>query len=117
MAANKSKREDQAASMPGPRPGGAFAAVKPKNFKKAMAGLLRYIGEFRAGALVGVLLAAASSVLMLLGPAFSTDRITNAVAVPLMQDPRGTVDFELITRTGFLLIGLYLAAFALSAVT
>lgn len=91
------------------RHGGRFSTSpvsKPKNFKKTLARLLKYLGEYKISILIVLIFAVASTVLSILGPMMlgkATDNLLEGVSV----SGGSGVDFSAIGRILSVLVFMY----------
>lgn len=96
----------------GPMAGGPMGGVaeKPKNFKKSMKELLRYMGKYKIRIILVILFAVCSTVFNILGPKI-LGNATTILAEGLMSAFTGTgsgIDFAGIGNIMLWLIGLYI---------
>lgn len=99
----------------GPR--GMMPGEKAKDFKGTMRKLFKYLGRFLPAIVVGLLFAAASTVLMINGPkilANATDELFNGLIAQLTGT--GGIDFGRLARILLFLGGVYLCSAALSGI-
>ncbi|MDX9808400.1 MAG: ABC transporter ATP-binding protein [Acholeplasma sp.] len=98
----------------GPGGMGRFMGQKPKNFKQAMKKLIVHLKPFYRPILISLILAAASTVFNIFGPRLIGDMI-NAVSDGVSMGGPGSfivdINFELVNRLGFILIGLYVTSY------
>ncbi len=104
--------------MPGPGgPHGMMPGEKAKNFKGTISKLLKYLGRFRIAIFTSLLLAAASTVFLVVGPKISgqaTTELANGIMAQLTGT--GSIDFDAIGKILISLAGLYLLSTALAGV-
>lgn len=84
------------------------AGEKPKNFKKSMGSLIKYIGGYKFAVLAVMLFAVGSTVFNIAGPkvlAKATDELFAGLVAKI--GGTGGIDFDKIARILLLLIGLY----------
>jgi len=113
MAENKNNRPG--AGGPPPRgpggPGGrgpGRVVEKPKNFKKSLKRLIRYITAYRAQLLVVAVLTVCSTVFSVQGPKILGDATTEVYAGVMRRAAgQGGVDFEALGRIILMLVALY----------
>ncbi len=98
---------------PPPGPPEMGSVEKPKNFRKSLGQLFRYLGAYRIALAVVLIFAAGSTVFQVAGPKVMA-RATNSLADGLMRKIAGTggIDFTYIRNILLLTLALY----ALSAV-
>lgn len=112
MQASKSKQTNQMGHGPGNM--SRFMGQKPKNFKQSMKKLIRHLKPFHKPILIALILAAASTIFNIFGPRLIGDMI-NAVSDGISAiGPNQfdvNIDFNLINRLGFILIGLYVTSY------
>ena len=112
-------------TAPGPRgpmgsghgPRGMMPGEKAKDFKGTMRKLFKYLGRFLPAIVVGLLFAAASTVLMINGPkilANATDELFNGLIAQLTGT--GGIDFGRLARILLFLGGVYLCSAVLSGI-
>ncbi len=97
----------------GPR--GMMPGEKAKNFKGTIRKLLNYLGRFRIAIVLSLILAAASTVFLVVGPKISgqaTTELANGIIAQLTGT--GSIDFDAIGKILLTLTGLYLLSTALS---
>lgn len=102
----------------GPRGIGPMAvAEKPKNFKRAMSRLIKYMGRYKYGILAVIALAAFSTLFSVIGPKVM-GKATTELASGLMRKVRGTggIDFDKIARILLTTLAIYLVSSAFSFV-
>lgn len=102
----------------GPRGIGPMAvAEKPKNFKRAMSRLIKYIGRYKYGILAVIALAAFSTLFSVIGPKVM-GKATTELASGLMRKVQGTggIDFDKIARILLTTLAIYLVSSAFSFV-
>jgi ATP-binding cassette subfamily B protein len=88
---------------------------KPRDFRKTMGKLLRYLGEFRWSIVVVVILAVGSNLFAVLGPKVlggATTRLFEGVMARVAGT--GSIDFGAISRILLTTLGLYLVSAAFS---
>lgn len=93
----------------GPAGGGPMApGEKPKNFKKSMGKLLKYMGKYKVALVFVVLFAIASTCFSIIGPKIM-GKITTKIAEGLQAKIMGTggMDFDAIFRIVMILVALY----------
>ncbi|NLB28773.1 MAG: ABC transporter ATP-binding protein [Clostridiales bacterium] len=112
----------------GPRGGpGVHAGEKPKDFKKGIARLFKFLTPFKWHFLIVILCCACATVLTMIAPKILSG-VTNSIAASVMERSSGgagAFNFGYIYRTLGLLLGLYLMSalfsftqgFAMSGVT
>lgn len=100
MAENKRHR--------GPGGGPMAPGEKPKNFRKTMGKLLKYMGRYKIALVFVVLFAMASTCFSIIGPKVM-GKITTKIAEGLQAKIMGTggMDFDAIFRIVIILVGLY----------
>lgn len=112
MQASKTKQTNQMGHGPGNM--SRFMGQKPKNFKQSMKKLIRHLKPFHKPILIALILAAASTIFNIFGPRLIGDMI-NAVSDGISAiGPNQfdvNIDFNLINRLGFILIGLYVTSY------
>jgi len=84
------------------------AGEKPKNFKKSMGSLIKYIGGYKFAVLAVMLFAVGSTVFNIAGPkvlAKATDELFAGLVAKI--GGTGGIDFDKIARILLMLIGLY----------
>ena len=86
----------------GPGGGGRMGGEKAKNFSKAIQDLMGYCRKFLPAIVVAVVLAAAGSILNLIGPGKVAD-MTNLITQGMM----GSIDVEAVVEIAGLLVCLY----------
>lgn len=89
--------------------GGPMApGEKPKNFRKTMGKLLKYMGRYKIALVFVVLFAMASTCFSIIGPKVM-GKITTKIAEGLQAKIMGTggMDFDAIFRIVIILVGLY----------
>ena len=91
---------------PGRRRGPKIGDTNVKNFRKAWADLLSYMGRFRKWFLLALVLAFASTIISLIGPDLLSD-ITNLIEDGIRTR---TMDMDAIFRIGYILAALYIAS-------
>ena len=95
----------------GPRGGpGVHAGEKPKDFKKGITRLFRFLTPFKWRFVIVLICSAAATVLTMVSPKILSG-ITNSIATSIMERASGGVgafDFTYIYRTLGMLFGLYL---------
>ena len=112
-------------TAPGPRgpmggghgPRGMMPGEKAKDFKGTMRKLFKYLGRFLPAIVVGLLFAAASTVLMINGPkilANATDELFNGLIAQLTGT--GGIDFGRLACILLFLGGVYLCSAVLSGI-
>lgn len=102
----------------GPRGIGPMAvAEKPKNFKRAMSRLIKYMGRYKYGMLAVIALAAFSTLFSVIGPKVM-GKATTELASGLMRKVQGTggIDFDKIARILLTTLAIYLVSSAFSFV-
>lgn len=102
----------------GPRGIGPMAvAEKPKNFKRAMSRLIKYMGRYKYGILAVIALAAFSTLFSVIGPKVM-GKATTELASGLMRKVQGTggIDFDKIARILLTTLAIYLVSSAFSFV-
>lgn len=113
---NKPQNIRRAGGPPGP--GGGRVPEKSKNFKKSLMKLARYCKSFLPAIIIALVLAAAGTVLQVLGPdrlRAMTEEIGNGVprlvdGVPVI----GTIDLSVIFNLGITLVVFYAGGMLLS---
>ncbi|MDD5922041.1 MAG: ABC transporter ATP-binding protein [Eubacteriales bacterium] len=120
--AENNMREQSAARRPHTPPrrgphGGMGPVEKPKNFKKSMGQLIRYIGKYKPAVIVVMIFAAASTVFNVMGPKIM-GHATTELANGLMRKILGTggIDFGKIGRILLFTLALYLVASAFNLI-
>lgn len=102
----------------GPRGIGPMAvAEKPKNLKRAMSRLIKYMGRYKYGILAVIALAAFSTLFSVIGPKVM-GKATTELASGLMRKVQGTggIDFDKIARILLTTLAIYLVSSAFSFV-
>ena len=115
MSAHNKTAHGPAGGGHGPR--GMMPGEKAKDFKGTMYRLFKYLGRFLPAIVVGLLFAAASTVLMINGPkilANATDELFNGLIAQLTGT--GGIDFGRLARILLFLGGVYLCSAALSGI-
>lgn len=81
---------------------------KPKNFRKAISDIFRYIGKYKIAILIALIFAAAATVFEVFGPKVM-GKATTELAEGLMRKIEGTggIDFDAIRRILIITISLY----------
>ena len=100
----------------GRSPGGRFAGEKPKNFKKTISTLLRYMGNYKFAVLVVMVFAAGATVFNVIGPKILGNATTELFGGLMAKlTGKGSIDFGRIGRILAGLMGIYAlsAAFAI----
>ncbi len=97
---------------PGRRRGPPIGDTNVKNFRKAWADLLNYMGRFRKWFLLALVLAFASTVISLVGPDLLSD-MTDLIEDGIYQQD---MDMDAIFRIGILLATLYVVGAAMMMV-
>lgn len=103
------RREEEAAKRrSGGRRHGRMVGEKPKNFKKALGQIFRYIGHYRIAILIVMVFAVAATVFQVVGPKVM-GRATTELAEGLMRKISGTggIDFDAIARILLITLSLY----------
>ena len=98
------------------RPGGRFTGEKPKNFKKTISALLRYMGNYKFAVLVVMVFAAGATVFNVIGPKILGNATTELFGGLMAKlTGKGSIDFGRIGRILAGLMGIYAlsAAFAI----
>ena len=98
------------------RPGGRFTGEKPKNFKKTISALLRYMGNYKFAVLVVMVFAAGATVFNVIGPKILGNATTELFGGLMAKlTGKGSIDFGRIGRILTGLMGIYAlsAAFAI----
>ena len=92
-------------------------AEKPKNFKRAMSRLIKYMGRYKYGILAVIALAAFSTLFSVIGPKVM-GKATTELASGLMRKVQGTggIDFDKIARILLTTLAIYLVSSAFSFV-
>ncbi|NPE07948.1 MAG: ABC transporter ATP-binding protein [Asgard group archaeon] len=108
-------RRRQSSRRGGPMGGMMRGGEKAKDFKGAMAILLRYIGRYKVIIIVAILIAAASTAATIVGPKI-LGRATTELFEGLMARIQGTgeVDFNYIGRIILIVLSLYVGSSILS---
>jgi ATP-binding cassette, subfamily B, multidrug efflux pump len=103
----------------GPRPGGPVAGMlkgdRARDFKGTMVKLFKYLGRYRLPMLIVMLVAAASTVFVIVGPkvmAGATDTLFNGVLAKIAGT--GSIDFNAIGVILLKVAGLYVLSAILS---
>ena len=115
MSAHNKTAHGPAGGGHGPR--GMMPGEKAKDFKGTMYRLFKYLGRFLPAIVVGLLFAAASTVLMINGPkilANATDELFNGLIAQLTGT--GGIDFGRLARILLFLGGVYLCSAVLSGI-
>ena len=101
----------------GPGGRGLAPGEKPKNFRRAIGNLTRYMNRYKILIVVVIIAAAASTVFQVVGPKIM-GHATTELAEGLMRKIGGTggIDFETILRILVMTLTLYLISAALSFV-
>ncbi len=101
----------------GPGGRGLAPGEKPKNFRRAIGNLTRYMNRYKILIVVVIMAAAASTVFQVVGPKIM-GHATTELAEGLMRKIGGTggIDFETILRILVMTLTLYLISAALSFV-
>ena len=97
-------------------PGGRFTGEKPKNFKKTISALLRYMGNYKFAVLVVMVFAAGATVFNVIGPKILGNATTELFGGLMAKlTGKGSIDFGRIGRILAGLMGIYAlsAAFAI----
>ena len=97
----------------GPMGGPPGAGEKPKDFKKSMGTLLKYMGKYKAGVIAVVIFAIGSTVFNIVGPkvlARATDTLYEGLIAKINNI--GGIDFAKIGRILLILLGLYVISAA-----
>lgn len=97
-------------------PGAGMGAVeKPKNFRKSLGDIMRYMGRYKFGVFAVMVFAASSTVFNVIGPKIM-GHATTELAEGLMRKVSGTggIDFTVIGRILITTLALYLIASLLS---
>lgn len=96
----------------GPR-GGMVPGEKPKNLKKSLGDILRYIGGYKIWIFIVMIFAAAATVFQIAGPKVM-GRATTELAKGLMRKIQGTggIDFDKIAKILLFTLALYLISAA-----
>ena len=94
---------------------GMMPGEKPKNFKKSIGTLLRYMGRYRFGIFAVMIFAACSTVFSVAGPKI-LGKATTELYTGLMAKIQGTgvIDFDRIGQILLFVLGLYLCSALLS---
>ena len=110
MSSNNNQRRPR-----GPMGRGMRSTEKAKDFKGTMKKLLVYIKPYKFTFLVGILCAAISVCIMVIGPKIQGNIITE-IANGFMKKVQGTgsIDFEEIQKTCATLLGIYALSMAFS---
>ena len=75
-------------------PGGRFAGEKPKNFKKTISALLRYMGNYKFAVLVVMVFAAGATVFNVIGPKILGNATTELFGGLMAKlTGKGSIDF------------------------
>ena len=115
MSAHNKTAHGSAGGGHGPR--GMMPGEKAKDFKGTMYRMFKYLGRFLPAIVVGLLFAAASTVLMINGPkilANATDELFNGLIAQLTGT--GGIDFGRLARILLFLGGVYLCSAVLSGI-
>ena len=115
MSAHNKTAHGPAGGGHGPR--GMMPGEKAKDFKGTMYRMFKYLGRFLPAIVVGLLFAAASTVLMINGPkilANATDELFNGLIAQLTGT--GGIDFGRLARILLFLGGVYLCSAVLSGI-
>jgi len=99
----------------GPMHGGpmgmAMAGEKPKNFKRTMVTLLKYLKPYRISLLIALILAVASTVFTIIGPKLlgkATTKLFEGLVSKVTNAQGGGIDFAYIGHIILLLLILYI---------
>ena len=94
---------------------GMMPGEKPKNLKKSLATLMRYMGKYKFGIFAVVIFAACSTVFSVVGPKI-LGKATTELYTGLMAKIQGTgvIDFGRIGQILLFVLGLYLCSALLS---
>ena len=110
---NSHKNQHRGPMGGGPR--GMMPGEKAKNFKGTLSKLLKYLGRFRIAIVLSLILAAASTVFLVVGPKISGQATTElATGIIAQLTGTGSIDFDAIGKILLTLVGLYLLSTALS---
>ena len=93
-------------SPPGRRRGPKIGDTNVKNFRKAWADLMSYMGSFRKWFLLAIVLAFASTIISLIGPDLLSD-MTDLIEDGIYSR---TMDMDAIFRIGYILAALYITS-------
>ena len=98
-------------------PGGNGAPEKAKNFGKTLKQLLSYLKDYKLAMFFVIVFAIGSTILLIVGPKI-LGNITTEIFNGLMRKVTNTggIDFDLITHTVIILVGLYLISALFSAI-
>lgn len=114
MQSSKSQKPQAMGGGHGPGNMSRFMGQKPKNFKQSIKKLIKHLKPFHTPILISLILAAASTIFNIFGPRLIGDMI-NAVSNGISALGPNTfdvnIDFELVNRLGFILIGLYVTSY------
>ncbi len=102
-------------SFHGGGPRGMMTGEKPKDLKKSIGKLIKYLGQYWYAIIAVMIFAALSTVFSVLGPKIM-GRATTALAEGLMNKISGTggIDFDYIARVLLFTLGLYVISAILS---
>ncbi len=106
----------------GPMGGGhmmGMAGGKPKNFRRTMTTLTRYLKPYRISLLIALVLAIVGTVFTIIGPKLlgnATTRLFEGLVAKITRVPGGGIDFAYIGHILLLLVGLYVLSTACSYV-
>ena len=96
---------------------GMMPGEKPKDFKKSLASLMRYMGRYKCGIFAVMIFAACSTVFSVIGPKIlgsATTELYNGLLAKIQGS--GAIDFGKIGQILLFVLGLYLCSALLSFV-
>ena len=126
MSKQQNFSQEQTNASPPPRrrgPGGPMGGrgmmpgEKPKNLKKSLASLMRYMGRYKFGIFAVMIFAACSTVFSVIGPKIlgsATTELYNGLLAKIQGS--GAIDFGKIGQILLFVLGLYLCSALLSFV-
>lgn len=108
MAENNPQYRPTPRRRRGHGPGGIAPGEKPKNFRKAIGDIIKYMGPYKFGVMIVIIFAIAATVFEVVGPKVM-GHATTEIAEGLMRKIAGTggIDFDAIKHILFLTLALY----------
>lgn len=108
MAEERKEYNIQPPRRPRGGPGAMIGGEKPKNFKKAVSGIISYIGKYKFPIIIVMIIAVLSTAFSVMGPKVM-GLATTELAEGLMRKIRGigVIDFDKIARILLFTLGIY----------
>lgn len=106
---NNNKKQNNNGPMGGGGPGLRHSLEKPKNFKKTLKDLVRYLKPYKVSIILAFIAAIASSIFSIIGPKIlgnATTEIFNGLIAKITGI--GGINFDALWKILFFLLGLYI---------